>query len=289
MQADPQTRPPKDGASKTPLIILAVIVVLGVLAWLFWPKAEAPQQQPLPPPVMEQETQPAELPPEPKAVDNQAQTTEPPVVEEEAVETEAAEPAAEPLPALNDSDSAVRADLQALLPAQSPLRTQEPALISKFTQILATAVEGYLPQRQKLIASPDQPFLVIRDGDNLYLDSDSYQRFSPYVQAFVALDNDSLLAFLNKWQPLFKEAYGQLGLDGDRFDDNLVTIIDLALATPEPAEPIRLKQPKVLYQFADMQLERLPPIQKILIRMGPDNRAKVKAKLGELKAALAAE
>ncbi|WKE65413.1 DUF3014 domain-containing protein [Gallaecimonas kandeliae] len=281
MQADPQTRPPKDGASSKPFLILAAVLILGALAWYFWPKAPAPKQEeaPLPPPVVEQKTQPQ---PQPK-VEPQPAAEE---VQPEPAQTQPQAPAAPPLPALKDSDPEVRAALGEMLPAKSPVDIQQAGLIDKFTQILTTAVEGYLPERQRVIASPDQPFAVVRDGETLYLDSDSYHRFDPYVQAFVGMDDTKLLAFIDRFAPLFKEAFATLGLGDDSIQGSLNQIIDLALDTPDPADPIKLKQPKVLYQFADPALENLKPIQKILIRMGPDNRAKVKAKLERLKDAL---
>jgi hypothetical protein len=48
-------------------------------------------------------------------------------------------------------------------------------------------------------------------------------------------------------------------------------------------------QPKVLYEFADPALEALPSGQKILLRMGPENAARVKAKLREIRALVAKE
>ena len=51
--------------------------------------------------------------------------------------------------------------------------------------------------------------------------------------------------------------------------------------------PIALVQPKALYQFADPELEKLSAGQKIMIRMGPANAAKVKAKLRQIRSELA--
>jgi hypothetical protein len=42
----------------------------------------------------------------------------------------------------------------------------------------------------------------------------------------------------------------------------------------------------VFYEFADAELEALPAGQKILIRIGPANAAKVKAKLREIRGEL---
>jgi hypothetical protein len=60
------------------------------------------------------------------------------------------------------------------------------------------------------------------------------------------------------------------------------------LATPQPAEPIALVRPNVMYIFADPALESRPAGQKLLIRMGPDNAAVIKTKLTELRAAITA-
>ena len=38
--------------------------------------------------------------------------------------------------------------------------------------------------------------------------------------------------------------------------------------------------------FADRSIERLPPIQKQLIRMGPDNLTRIRTRLREIKDAI---
>jgi hypothetical protein len=42
----------------------------------------------------------------------------------------------------------------------------------------------------------------------------------------------------------------------------------------------------VLYEFADPALERRSAGQKLLLRSGPENERAIKAKLGEIRAAL---
>jgi hypothetical protein len=65
--------------------------------------------------------------------------------------------------------------------------------------------------------------------------------------------------------------------------DRVVEVIDHLLATPEIEEPLRLIQPRVLYEFADPKLQKLSGGQKILLRMGPANLRKLKAKLREIR------
>ena len=47
-------------------------------------------------------------------------------------------------------------------------------------------------------------------------------------------------------------------------------------------------QPKVLYEFADPNLERLSSGQKLMLRMGPDNAATTKRLLTRLRERLTA-
>ncbi len=51
-------------------------------------------------------------------------------------------------------------------------------------------------------------------------------------------------------------------------------------------QPLRLTQPKIFYEFADPDLERLPSGQKLMLRIGNENAARVKAKLSEIRAAI---
>ena len=74
-----------------------------------------------------------------------------------------------------------------------------------------------------------------------------------------------------------------------RYCSSLVEVIDHLLATPDVTEPLVLVQPRVLYEFADPTLQNLSAGQKILLRMGAENRQQAKAKLREIRQAITAE
>ena len=88
---------------------------------------------------------------------------------------------------------------------------------------------------------------------------------------------------------LFQQAYEGLGYPSQYFNDRLVEVIDHLLATPDVTGPIQLARPSVMYVYADPALEGLSSGQKTLLRMGPQNAAAIKAKLTELKNAVAAK
>ena len=132
-------------------------------------------------------------------------------------------------------------------------------------------------------------FEAVRDGDAITIAAGNSARYTPYVQALEKVDTKQLAGVYLRFYPLFQQAYEELGYPKAYFNDRLVAVIDHLLATPEVAGPLRLKQPKVLYEFDDPQLEALSAGQKAMLRMGPDNARRVKAKLRALRTEITAK
>jgi len=83
--------------------------------------------------------------------------------------------------------------------------------------------------------------------------------------------------------PLLQQAYRELGYPQGHFNDRVVAVIDHLLATPTVEGSIKVVQPKVLYEFADPDLEARSAGQKLLLRMGTANAARVKTRLLEFR------
>ncbi len=107
----------------------------------------------------------------------------------------------------------------------------------------------------------------------------NFERYSPYVRVVEAIDEKALVADYARAYPLFQQAYVELGYPGRQFNDRLIQAIDDLLATPELGAPVELVRPRVVYEFASPDLETRSAGQKILLRMGAENAARVKAKL----------
>ena len=67
------------------------------------------------------------------------------------------------------------------------------------------------------------------------------------------------------------------------FNNRLIEAPDDLLAAPEFGTSVRLVQPKVLYEFADADLEGRSAGQKIMIRIGSSNEARVKPMIGAIR------
>jgi hypothetical protein len=78
----------------------------------------------------------------------------------------------------------------------------------------------------------------------------------------------------------------QIGNPSDSFDEKLKQAIDILLDTPEVPVPVEVFTDSVMYKFADNRLESLTAPQKQLLRTGPENMRRIKAKLREIKETL---
>jgi len=176
------------------------------------------------------------------------------------------------LPPLNESDLYARDQVAALSSDLLWKRwTNRDDLVRRFAVIVENAARGELPRRQLGFLVPQGKFKVIKYGKKIILDSQAYARYDPLVEAILTLPVEPSAKLLVVFQPLLAEALQELGIKEIKGQTLLFTAIDQVLATPVLHGDIELKQPRVLYRFADDKLESLSPLQKQIMRMGPSN------------------
>lgn len=214
-----------------------------------------------------------------------------PEPEQKAVKKATEQPAdpVKSLPVLDESDPIVEQEFGSLFGAESFAALFN---VNNIIWRMVVAVDN-LPRRQvPQRYSPVKPvagrFRASGAEGNQYLSPDNYQRYTAYVEVLEAVDAENLVAAYVHLYPLFQQAYQELGYPNAYFNDRLVAAIDDMLATPEVKGPIMLIRPSVMFKFADPALEALSAGQKILIRMGPGNAARVKTKLREFRRVLMA-
>lgn len=197
-------------------------------------------------------------------------------------------PAAQPLPALADSDGPIRDAVTGLIGQAAGEHLLRPDMLVRH---LVVTIDNLSRKHAAVELRPVKPvpgqFLVKGDDQHATLDPSNYQRYAPYIQALQMLDAKQLAAVYFRFYPLFQQAYQNLGYPNGYFNDRLVETIDNLLETPDVSGDIALVRPNVMYQYADPMLENLSAGQKVLVRVGPQNEAIVKAKLKELRAAIA--
>lgn len=273
-------------AHKT-LAIIAVLSLAGLLFLVYLAMTfESPQgtrtveiEQPVPRPA--EPIRPVPIPePEPDSEDVQ---TLPPAIADMPEET-APEPAPE-LPPLNNSDSFVLSRLAGMELGATLLRLITPdELIRKFVMFVDNVAIGELPLLDYPVRPVGQDMPVREVDDNLYvMETAAHRRFDTLIDTLIALDVNHAMRIYRGLRPLFHEAYAELGYPDPDFDAVLVQAIDTVLNARQVEGPYQLIKPRVMYQFAESEIESLTPVEKQLLRMGPENTDKLQQQLREYR------
>ncbi len=197
-----------------------------------------------------------------------------------------AEPAAPPLPALAQSDVEVRTTLADIVPAAAHPSLAPDNLLARAAALANGFARGRLVRDKLPLPAVPGKLIVVERGERIFLDTANHARYDAVVAAFAELDTAALARWYLRYEPLLQQAYEELGNGEERVREAILDGIELMLAAPAPAGELELKQPAVFYKYADPALEALPESQKLLIRMGPRNRAIIVAQLQRLRQAL---
>jgi hypothetical protein len=204
-----------------------------------------------------------------------------------AVASPAAPPRTLPLPPLDESDADVLGGLTELFGQQAVMQHLVPQrIVRNIVVTIDNAPRQQMTLNQRPIRPTQGPLVTAGADDALVLSPENYARYDAFVTVARSVDAKTLVALYRGLQPLFQQAYEELGNPSASFNDRLVEVIEHLLATPNVPGEIRLVQPSVYYKYADERLEKLSAGQKVLIRMGPTNAAAIKAKLRDIQAEL---
>ncbi|MCO1336277.1 DUF3014 domain-containing protein [Microbulbifer sp. OS29] len=259
------------------IIGIIVVVVVAAAAYWLWTGEEKKKEVPATGVIQEPQTAPeSEALAEPESQEP-AQPPAEPVIEEE--------PGTEPPPPLNESDKAAYDELMTLAPDGALSRwLVSDEVVRKWVAAANAASRGDLIHKHRPLKTIRGPIKVTGSSTEGYqLSTDNYRRYDQPVRLFALVNTDTAIKMYQYWYPRLAQAYSELGIRNKSFHQVVIGAIDNVLAAPEVEGPIQLIRPSVYYKFADPKLEKLPGVQKLMIRMGPDNAARVKEKLKEIR------
>ena len=195
---------------------------------------------------------------------------------------EPAEPIA--LPELSSSDNLMGEALASLINNKALMHIfNQGQIIRNIVVTIDNLPRKQTSMRVMPIKKAPGKFIVENDGQITTISPKNSERYVSYVQFAEAVDPQKLVQNYINLYPLFQQSYEEIGYPDQYFNDRLLFVIDHLLATPEPAEPVQLVQPKFYYQFADAKLEERSIGQRILMRISSGNAKLVKAKLQAIK------
>jgi len=252
-------------------VLGAFVLAASGGAWWWW-QGRTPA-----PPVAQ-----ATLPEQPVAEPPKPQAAEHPI--EAAPAALAAIGDSAPLPALAESDSALRTAIASLIGEGALVEFfHMTGIAAKFVATVDNLPRAKVATKILPVRGPGGAFIVDGEADARVIGAANAGRYAVHLRLAEAVDSKRAAALYVRFYPLLQQAYRELGYPQGNFNDRLVAVIDHLLATPAIEGPVRVVQPKVLYEFADPELEARSAGQKLLLRMGAANVARVKSRLREFR------
>lgn len=223
--------------------------------------------------------------PVPMAAAPQPKAAPPALPAPEAASEVIASPASPPrLPPLSDSDDYVLRALDTVVGNRSLMQLfQTDKLIHRIVATVDNLPRDEVPVAVMPVLPASGMFGTVTRNGEIYIAPDNAARYHAYVRLADVVDARRLVALYVHLYPLFQQAYVDIGYPHKYFNDRLLDAIDNMLAAPDVTGPVKLVQPHVLYLFADPDLQSASIGQKIMVRIGSQNEAIIKAKLLAIK------
>ena len=136
------------------------------------------------------------------------------------------------------------------------------------------------------LSSPEGGFSTHRDEQTIWLNAGNYERYDNTVSVISSLDMDMAAQIFHLTRPLLEGAFSELGYRPRQMDGIILTALDQIMSTPVIFEPIQLSRDSVNFKFFDSKLESLTPLQKQLVRAGPENTRRLQKQAKLLRTAL---
>ncbi len=261
------------------LAALIVVLLGGIVAYFLFfnpadrpstvtaaispPPAAAPSAPELPPPT------PISPPPVP----------EPPAILHPIEPT----PLETPLPELGQSDAPFRNAISGILGRKGLALLLSEELIYHIVVTVDNLPRNHLPASIVPLKRAEGAFITDGKDETLAIGKRNASRYAAYIAVAKAVDSAKLVAVYRRFYPLFQKAYAEIGYPKANFNDRLVVAIDDLLSAPDLVPPVKLQQPKILFEYADPNLESRSAGQKIMMRIGRENASVLKRKLTEIR------
>jgi len=159
-------------------------------------------------------------------------------------------------------------------------------LVRRFVASVHLIAEGKNPRSQLEFLKPSGRFLGIERGDGWLIDPKSYRRYDLVAEIFDGLDAEGMARVFAELEPLIDEAHREIAPPGTTFKATLKKAFDVLSAVPVIEGDVALNPKVISFAYEDERLEGLSEAKKQLLRMGPENVARIQAKIVEIEAAL---
>jgi hypothetical protein len=162
-------------------------------------------------------------------------------------------------------------------------------MVKKFIVLVNDFSQKQIPFKHRAFIKPPGKIKVLKDAKGLYLAKESYKRFDFLVDAITAINLQKSVDLYTVFKPLFEKVYQQFSYPTQyKLDDIFLKAAANVIEAPVIKDRIYLLKHTVSYKFVKKEYEALSDVEKLMIRMGPENTKKIQAKLRKLVESIAA-
>lgn len=159
-------------------------------------------------------------------------------------------------------------------------------LVRRWVVVTDNLAEGVSPRAQLRFLAPGPGFSTeSRDGKTIAAPG-SFERYDAFARTVATIDARAVATVYRTLHPVLDSAYRALGYPDRTIDGVTAKALQRILSAPVREGAIEVEPRGLFFVFSDPELERLTPVDKHLLRMGPRNTRLIQAKAREIRDAL---
>jgi len=163
-------------------------------------------------------------------------------------------------------------------------------VIERWAVVTDNLAEGASPRRRLPFLAPRQRFSATRRGGKLVISAAAYARYDLFADVVGSVDVAAAVRAYRELHGSLEAAYRALGYPEGSLDRVTAAALKRLSSAPVRDGDVVVEAggtgPDAIYFFTAPELERLGPLDKHLLRMGPRNTRLIQAKARQLERAL---
>ncbi len=164
-------------------------------------------------------------------------------------------------------------------------------VVERWAVVTDNLAEGVSPRARLRFLAPREGFTTTRRGGRRVISAAAYARYDLFAEAVGSIDVAAAVRAYRELHGLLEAAYRALGYPEGSLDRVTAAALKRVAAAPARDGDVFVEAggtgPGTIYLYAAPELERLGPVEKHLLRMGPRNTHVIQAKARQLERALA--
>ena len=162
----------------------------------------------------------------------------------------------------------------------------KPNAIERGVAIADILRQGEVPYKLLPVARPKQKFPFADNGLAVTMDPAGFARYDGLTNTLSSLDVNTTITLFREYQSTIDQAWQALGYTDNSVEPALLEALELIMLTPDIQVDARLLKDEANWIYEDESLEKLPALQKQIMRMGPENAERLKALARDLRGGL---